>query len=520
MPLNCFSTTSGSNEVTVTITEHGAVDGAYVTFAGSTDVGGIPAIEINIEHVVSSATGDEFKITTVSNASSTVSNAGGTDIDAFFQINPGLDTVVPGNGWGAGTWGRETWGSSSTVLATTDVLRLWSHDNFGEDLILNSRDSDIYYWDKTNGLETRAVSLSTLSTDDNVPTVAKKVLVSDRDRHVIVFGADPVGNKGVQDPLLIRFSDQEDPLTWTPTATNSAGDLQLSSGSSIVSAVETRQQILVFTDVSLHAMQFLGPPFTFGIGLISENITIMSPNVAKAVDDIVLWMGQEEFYIYSGGVQKLPCTVKDFVFSDFNLAQKEKAFAGLNSAYGEIWWFYPSASSDEIDRYAVYNYEQQIWYVGTLERTAWVDRGINDNPIAASSTHFLYVQEIGFDDGSTTPASPITAFIESSQIDIQDGENFVFLRRVIPDITFRNSSSGSPSAVLTFKARNFPGGNYLQSDASTVTQTATVPVEQFTDQAHIRLRGRSFALRVESTEVETAWRLGSPRVEIRPDGKR
>jgi|TARA_R100000149_G_C5874381_1_gene138116 hypothetical protein len=521
MPINCFATTSGSTTVTVNIANHGAINTAYVSFSGATAVGGVPASDLNKEHQVSNVTSSSFTITVSTTASSTVSAGGGSAIIAEFQVNPGLDTVVPGNGWGAGTWGRGTWGSASTSLATSDVLRLWSHDNFGEDLIINIRNGGIFYWDRTNGVSSRAIPLHSLTgADSATPQVAKKVLVSDRDRHVIAFGCDAIGSIGTVDPLLIRFSDQETPTTWLPTATNTAGDLRISSGSEIVTAVETKQQMLVFTDVSLHAMQFLGPPFTFGLGILSENTTIIAPNAAIAVDDIVFWMGEQDFYIYTGAVQKLPCTVLDYVFSDFNLLQKEKVFTAINSSFGEVWWFYPSSTATEIDRYVIYNYEQKIWYIGNLERTAWVDRGIRSNPIAASSTGHLFFHEDGFDDGSTTPQTGITAFIESSQQDIQDGNDFVFLRRLIPDITFRNSSTDAPSAIFTLKARNFPGATYSNTDDSTVTQSASVPIELFTNQAHVRLRGRSFALRVESTATGTGWRLGSPRVDIRPDGSR
>lgn len=524
MPVNCFETTDGSNTVTVNIVGHGAVENAYVTFSGSEAVGGIPSTEINIEHLVSNVTETTFTFTTTSNATSTVGAGGGTNIVAEFQINPGLDTVVVGTGWGAGTWSRDSWGSSAGLAASVDTLRLWSHDNFGEDLILNVYDDGIYYWDKSENYAApfqRAVPLySVLSADENTPTIARKVLVSDRDRHVIAFACDGVGTIGTQDPLLIRFSNQEDPFSWTPTATNTAGDLRLSSGSGIINALETRQQILVWTDVSLHAMQYLGAPFTFGVGLISENTTIMSPNAAVAVDDTVYWMGAEEFYVYTGAVQKLPCSIRQYIFNDFNSYQSEKVFAALNAAYAEVWWFYPSEASDSIDRYAVFNYEQNIWYFGTLERTAWVDRGILPYPVAAGADNYLYYQEYNCSDGSTEPFSPIEAYIESSQIDIQDGENFAFIRKIIPDITFDGSTAESPSANMVLKARNFPGGNYLQSDTAQVDRSATVPVEQFTNQVNLRLRGRSFALRVESDELGVSWRLGSPRIEIRPDGKR
>jgi len=366
----------------------------------------------------------------------------------------------------------------------------------------------------------RAVRLNELAgADSTVPTKAKVVLVSDRDRHIIAFGCDPETDVGTQDPLLIRFCSQADPTTWQSLPTNTAGDLRVSSGSEIITAVETKQQILVFTDVSLHAMQFLGPPFTFGITLISKNITIVGPLGAIAVEDSVFWMGSEEFYVYSGQVQKLPCTVKDHVFNDFNTSQQEKVTAGVNSSFGEIWWFYPSANSEEVDKYVIYNYQQQIWYIGSLERTVWLDRGINSQPTAAKDG-YLYSQETGFSDGSTEPATAISSHIESSQLDIGDGENFVFLKRVIPDVTFEGTEADNPLLNFTLKTRNFPGGKYLQTETKEVSRSSTTPVEQFTDQVHIRLRGRSFALRLEESVIGNRWRLGLPRIDIRPDGRR
>jgi hypothetical protein len=437
-----------------------------------------------------------------------------------YQINTGLDTTITGAGWGAGTWSRGAWDSAANLTTSGQTLRIWSHDNFGEDLLINVRDGDLFYWDKTNGTSTRAVELASLTGANTTPTIAKKVLVSDRDRHIIAFGCDSELDPGVQDPLLIRFSDQASLTEWNATATNTAGDLRLGSGSEIITAVETRQQVLVFTDVSLHAMQFLGPPFTFGINTVSENITIAGPLAAIAVEDNVYWMGAEEFYVYGGAVQRLPCTVRDYVFSNINSDQLEKVTAGTNTAFSEVWWFYPSASSTENDSYVVYNYQQQIWYYGSLNRTCWLDRGVEDLPVAAASDHVLYYQEQGFDDGSTNPASGISAYIESSQMDLGEGDQFAFLRRMIPDLTFRDSTNQTPQATMTLKTRNFPGGNYLQTNAKVVEKTATVPVEQFTEQVHVRLRGRSFAFKIETTDAGTTWRLGSPRVDIQPDGMR
>jgi hypothetical protein len=338
----------------------------------------------------------------------------------------------------------------------------------------------------------------------------------------VAFGCDGETTIGTQDPLLIRFSDAESTTTWNALATNSAGELRIGSGSEIICAVETRQQIIVFTDSSLHAMQFLGPPFTFGISKLSENTTIMGPMAAKAVDDTIFWMGREDFYVFDGRVQKLPCAVRSYIFDDFSVDQNQKVFAGINATFNEVWWFYPSGDSLEIDKYVIYNYQEQAWSYGSLARTAWLDRGINDYPLATGTDYYMYDHEYGLDDGSTNPPSAISAHVESSQIDIGDGEQFVFIRRLIPDVTFLGSTAASPSATFTLKTRNFPGGAYLSSDDSTVTQseaaTSTV-VEQFTTQAFVRLRGRSFALRVSSSAEKVQWRLGSPRVEVRQDGR-
>lgn len=538
-----FSATDGSSTITVTDTNHGALENDFVTFSGAVTLGGtITADILNQEYQITAivnsntyeiearAVADLADITidgqytptlVVANASDT--GNGGASVVGAYQVNTGLDTTVAGTGWGAGTWGRGTWGSAASLTAIGSILRIWGHDNFGEDLVFNIRDGGLFYWDKSTSSApfARAVALSDLAgADPTTPTIAKQVLVSDRDRHIIVFGCDPENDIGVQDPLLIRFSDQGNPTVWQSLATNTAGDLRIGSGSQIITAVETRQQMLVFTDVSLHAMQFLGPPFTFGINEISTNITIAGPLASIAVEDTVFWMGREEFYVFNGQVQKLPCSVRSYVFNDFNETQAEKVTAGVNSSFSEVWWLYPSAGSDNIDRYVVYNYQEQVWYYGTLARSVWLDRGINQFPLAAGQDGYLYLHEKGLDDGSTTPAVAISAYIESSQMDIGDGENFVFMRRLIPDLTFDSSTAASPQADFTLQTRNYPGGPYLQTSTDAVTRTATVPVEQFTNQVNLRLRGRSFALKIASSDMGVAWRLGSPRVDIRPDGRR
>jgi len=537
-----FSATDGSSTITVTDTNHGAKEGDFVTFSGAVSLGGlITANVLNQEYTIASVTNAStytFQARTAStdiseyysngvvdtsgaavSANSSDSGNGGSSTVGAYQINTGVDTTVLGTGWGAGTWSRGTWNSAASLTVLTETLRLWTHDTFGEDLIMNTRNGGIYYWDATNGTATRAVELSSLSGASDAPIVANKVIVSDVDRHVIAFGANTIGTS-TQDPLLIRFSDQENPAVWTPTATNTAGDLKIGSGSEIIAAVETRQQILEFTDESLHSMQFIGPPFTFGINMISENITIRSPNAVAAVEDTVLWMGMNEFYIYRGTVQPLVCDVKEYVFDNLNDDQAEKVFSANNAAYSEIWWFYPSKDSENVDSYVVYNYEQNIWYYGTLTRTAWIDRGIEDYPIAADSSGNIYFQEFGLDDGSANPPSAINAFIESAPVDIGDGESFMYVSKVIPDMSFRNSTAANPETTYTFNAYNYNGGNTLMTDTASVVSSSLTPIQQYTTKADLRLRGRSVALKVESNQTGTTWRLGQPRLDIRTDGRR
>ena len=412
------------------------------------------------------------------------------------------------------------WGNASTVATKTE-LRTWSHDNFGEDLLINPRDGAIYYWDKTNGLTTRAVELSTVSGATNTPTVAKQVLVSDIDRHVICFGTNTYGTT-VQDPLMIRWSDQESAINWTISADTTAGSLRLGSGSTFVQAVETKREILIWTDTSLHTMRYIGGEFVFGIQMIASNITIVGSKAAVATEDFVFWMGMDNFYVYAGGTQQLPCTVKDKVFLDFNDSQRDKVFAAVNSEFSEVIWFYPSESNSlandgtgENDRYVIYNYAEKVWYYGSIVRTAWNDRGTRFYPIAAGGS-YLYNHEFGYnDDGSA-----ISSYIESAPIDIGDGDRFTLVQKVVPDMTFDGSlTSSTPAATFTLKARNSPGEAFDSTSSGTATRSSSSPVELFTNRLSLRARGRSFALRVESSALSMRWKLGSPRLDIRPDGR-
>ena len=536
-----FAATNGSSELTVSHTNHGAVVNDFVTYSGAASLGGlITADVLNQEYYVTEVVNtNSYKIkartantsiydityngglnpSLVTANGSDTGNGGGSVVGAY-QINTGLDIGVSGAGWGAGTWSRGAWGSASSDAIVTNTLRLWSHDNFGEDLLMNVRDGGIYYWDETNTLSSRGVNITSLVGANSAPTVAKQILVSDRDRHVIAFGCDTEANPGVQDPLAIRFSNQESLTDWETRSDNTAGELRLGSGSEIVTALETRQQILVFTDTTLYSMQFLGPPFTFGVNSLSENITVAGPNAAIAVDDNVFWMGRAEFYVYSGSVQKLPCMVRDFVFSDINEEQLEKINAALNTEHSEVWWYYPSKNSQEVNRYVVYNYLEKVWYYGSFGRTAWIDRGIFDFPFAANADGYIYEHEIGFDDGTTNPITPINAFIQSSPMDIGDGEQFMLLRKMIPDVDFRDSTATLPDVNITLDVKNVPDGTYSKTETDSFVKTQAAAVSARTEQLYFRLRGRQMRLKIESEDLGVTWRLGSPRLDIRPDGRR
>ena len=519
-----FSATDGDATITVSDTGHGAVLNDFVTFSGAVSLGGnVTAAILNAEHQITEIVdADSYTIELSVTANASDTGNGGSSVVGAYQINVGLDSMVGGTGWGAGPWSEDGWGDASETTTQTE-LRIWSSDNFGEDLIINPRDGGIYYWDRTGGLNSRAVEIGDLAGANETPIIAKQVLYSGGNGHVIAFGTNAEGTT-TQDPLLIRFSNQGSVTEWSSTGTTTAGDLPIGSGSQFVQAVETKREILVWTDSSLNSLRYIGGDLIFGITPLANNITIMGPRAAVASEDIVFWMGIDNFYIYSGQTQQLQCTVKEKVFSDFNLDQKDKVFAGINSEFGEVWWFYPSIENSlenggtgENDKYVVYNYLEQVWYYGTLSRTAWLDRGTKDFPISANTNGYLYNHEIGFDDDGTA----IDSYIESAPIDIGDGDKFVYVRRLIPDLTFFGSTeASSPQATFTVKARNFPGASFDESESGNAVRTASTPVEKYTEQLHLRVRGRSFAFRVESEALGAKWKLGSPRIDLREDGRR
>ena len=513
-----FAATSGSAVITATDTGHGAVVNDFVTISNSSNLGSggnITAVVLNTEHQITSVTANTYTFVASATANGSDTGNGGSATDAAYQINVGLDVYVPSTGWGANNWGEGTFGSS-TALLEAGQLRLWSHDHFGENLIINPRNGGIYKWVENNGLTTRAVELSGISGANLVPTKAIQVITSEKDRHLIVLGADPIvgsARTGALDPMLIAFSDQENDLQFEPLITNTAGSLRLSSGSSIIGANKSRQEILVWTDTALYSMQFVGPPFTFAVNLINEGTGLIGPKASVTAPSAVFWMSQNNFYAYNGSVQSLPCSVQNYIFADINLTQSFKINAFTISEKSEIGWFYCSASSIEIDRYVIYNYAEQTWVYGSLSRTAWLDAGIESFPRAVSSG-LLYQQETGFDDDGT----PMTnVFIESSDFDIGDGEQFSFIRKIIPDFKFlSNSDAGKVNIVV--KTRNFPGDSLTTRSTSSIGST--------TQQSNIRARGRQAVLRFESDDDDTTantsvgWRLGATRLDVKTDGKR
>tara|TARA_R100001440_G_scaffold42429_1_gene62158 strand:+ start:629 stop:2509 length:1881 start_codon:yes stop_codon:yes gene_type:complete len=524
-----FSATNGSSTITVTDASHGAVADDTVTISGAVSLGGlITANVLNQEYTIDRIlTVNTYEITAKDTSGTTVtanasdSGNGGSGVDGVYQINVGLDNYVTSTGWGADTWGAGGFGSS-TALSEVNQLRLWSHDAFGEDLIINPRSGGIYYWDESSGLTNPAVDITSLSGANLAPTKGLQVLVSDIDRHVIVLGADPIvgsSRSGSIDPLLIAFSDQESIAEWEPNATNTAGSLRLSSGSQIVGGLRSRQEILIWTDTSLYGMQFVGAPFTFGVNLINENVGLISPNGSVNAPNAVYWMARDGFYSYSGSVSRLTCSVLNYVLDDFNQGQAYKVLAFTNREFNEVGWFYPSGSSSENDRYVTYNYLEDVWSIGELSRTAWLDDGIFEKPRAAgkdNSLHYLYTHEDS-DDADGLPMNNV--FIESGDIDIEDGEKFGFVKRIIPDVKFFGTNSNDGQINLVLKTRNFPGDSLTTNSTNTVNGS--------TQQNHVRARSRQMVFRAQSddsaaTGLRTGfrWRLGANRFDIRPDGKR
>lgn len=520
-----FAAVDGSAVILVNDVAHGALIDDFVTFSGAGSLGGnITAPVLNQEYQIASVIDDDsytFVATATANASDT--GGGGVLTVGAYQVSVGPEIQVPLVGWSGGPWGVGTWG---TGIPGSVQLRLWTHSNFGEDLVFGPRGGSIYLWDASNGLNTRGVELSSIAGASDVPVVQNIIRVSDVSRFVLTFGCSELGTT-VMDPLLIRWSDQEDATNWTPSATNQAGSLRLSQGSEIIAAIQSRQEIVVYTDAAVYGLQYLGLPEVWGATLLSEGTSIAGPKAVGIASGVLFWMGVDKFYTYSGNVQTLRCDLKEHIFNDFNISQRFQTFAGVNEAFNEVWWFYCSANSTVIDRYVIFNYAEDIWYFGTLGRTAWADASIRSFPVAATYSNNLVEHEVGVDDNETGTPQPINAFVETTQFDLQDGDSFGFIRRVLPDLTFRGSAQGSsPIVTLTVKSLNNAGSGFRVpaseggSNIAVVQRTATVPIEQFTGQAFIRVRGRQFVMRLESNTLGTAWQMGAMRFDVKPDGRR
>lgn len=592
-------TGDGTTTVTVNCSSHGTIVNDFVTFSGVT---GTYASLLNAEYQVASVVNSNtFTITTASAVA--IGATGGSNVVAQFQINTGPAVAVPLTGWGAGTWSAGTWGIGGT---SNTSLRLWSQQNFGEDLVFGPRGGGIYYWDATGGYQ-RGVLLNTLGgtvtftvanptvvtftneltegtavqfavstggtlptgispnttyylfnvsglttnlLDGNgvlvnvtgagsgtfsisllvdVPTVQNYILISDTSRFIFAFGCNDYGSSAI-DPMLIRWSDQNNALQWTPDATNQAGSIRLSHGSEIITALQTRQEIVAFTDSSIYSLQYLGAPLVWGTQLLGDNVSIASENAAVIASGVVFWMGLDKFYKYDGRVMTLNCDLRRYVFNDFNQTQKAQVYAGTNEAFNEVWWLYCSANSNYVDKYVIYNYLENIWYYGTIERTAWLDSGLLQYPIATTydpdtKVGRIILHESGLNDNIDGTEQPLNAYISSSEFDISDGQNFGFVWRVVPDLTFSNStnssSNQSPQVTMTLRGLYNSGSGQIDSASGAVVKGSSyVITEEFTGQIFTRIRGRQMIFEIESDQLNTCWQLGAPRIDIKQDGRR
>jgi hypothetical protein len=594
---NPFTTVNLSKTVTVTDVDHAAVTGDYVTFSNVATVGGL---DLNGEYSIVYVDVNTYRITSGTAATSSATG-GGTTVQAVYQINVGQEFEIPLTGWGAGAWGAGTWGYGGT---STSALRLWSQNNFGEDLIMGYRGSPIYYWDASFGLSPatftvtiatpavvtasisllnntpviltntgypsalptglsvgttyyvksssgttfnlsltpggaainttgsqsgthyilpNAINITSLSGSSDAPTVQNFIYVSDVSRFVFAFGCNDYGSS-IQSPMLVRWSDQESLTNWTPAATNQAGSVTLSHGSSIVTSIQTRQEILVWTDSAIYSMQYIGPPVVWSSQLMGDNISILGQNAAAQASGVVYWMGVDKFYMYDGRLQTLSCDLRRYIYQDINLGQNQQVFASTNEGFNEVWWFYCSTGSQTINRYVVYNYLEKVWYYGTMARTAWLDSGLRDYPVAATYSYNLVNQEYGLDNNETGTPTGIEAYISSSEFDIDDGDRFGFVWRMLPDLTFSGSdASPTPQVTYTLYPMQNSGsgtGTAVDKNVDKLTGAQYTVTEGFTGQINTRVRGRQLILKVGSTNLGTTWQLGSTRIDIRPDGRR
>jgi hypothetical protein len=514
-----FATVSGSPIVTVSHTAHGAISGDFVTFSGATAVAAVTPLG---EYVLTYVDANSYTITAASNANATTTG-GGTAVRVTYQIATGSDTAIPLHGWGAGYYGSHTW--SDAFGMTT--MRLWTQANYGDDLVFGPRGGALYYWDATNGTSVRGIALATMDGADYVPLVQNLIMVSDVSRFVFVFGCNEIGSSTL-DPMLIRWSDQENVVEWNPLITNLAGSLRLSCGTYIVTAIQVRQEILVWTDAALYSVQFLGAPLVWGATIMGNNISCTSPRGAVVASGVAYWMGRGKFYKYDGRVDTLNCDLRKYIFDDLNKEQAFQFFAGTIEAFNEVWWFYCSGSSTTIDKYVVFNYLENVWYYGNCARTAWISTGLCKYPMGATYSHNIVEHEIGCDDGTAGVDAlvAIDAYILSSQFDIGEGHQFSFINKMLPDVSFEGSDADNPAVIMTLYPLAASGSGYTTPASvaaaanATVTRTATLPIEKFTDMVYPRVRGRQMSLKIESTALGVAWQGGTIRLDTRLDGRR
>ena len=599
---NPFTTVNLSSVVTVSDAAGGYKNGDFVTFTGATAVGGLT---ISGEYQITSTSGATSYTITAASAATSNATGGGT-VYAVYQINVGPEYSVPLTGWGAGPWGSGTWGNGAS---STDAIRIWNSDNFGQDLLYGPRGAPLYYWNanignipstvtitiatpavvtaalnladktaiqfqttgalptgltigttyytkyltsstfnlsltpggasiNTSGTQSgvtqispRGIPVSALSGASSVPLYQNAFIVSDTNRFVLVFGTNDIGSTTL-DPMLTRWSDQESTVDWYPSATNQAGSLRLSHGSRIVTVLQSRQEILVWTDSTLYSLQYLGAPIVWGSQLLADNVSIAGPNAMAVAANVTYWMGVDKFYKYDGQVQTLSCDLRQYVYSDINPLQFDQVYSSTNEGFNEIWWFYCSENSNTMDKYVVYNYLENVWYYGFMARSAWLDSGLRNYPMAATYEGNIVNHESGVDDGTLATPLPIEASITSAQFDLDDGNNIAFVWRMLPDLTFRGSTDGTtPSLTMQLLPLKNSGSGYnvpksvggTSADASqavTATQTYPIDLDTYNGQVNIRIRGRQMSMKISSNQLGTQWQLGSPRIDIRADGRR
>lgn len=528
-----FAATNGSTTLTVTDAAHGAQAGDFVTYSGAVSLGGvITATVLNKEYQVVSVTSNNvYTVTSTVAANASDTGNGGASVVGAYQITTGGATFTSSVGWGAGGWGGINTGYTSTGWGSPapagvgfgTQMRLWSQSNYGEDLIFNPRGGGLFLWE-TNA-NPNIFDRGTLLTTGDTPDICNFVLVSDSSRFVICFGVNDYGS-AVQNPMLIRWSDQEDYTQWTPAITNQAGSFTLSDGSQIITAMQSRQEILVWTDSALYSMQYLGPPYVWGFQILADNLSIVGPNATSTANNIAYWMGVDKFYMYSGRVETLYCPLRQYIFNDINMSQSFQFFSGTNEGYNEIWWYYCSSNSTTIDRYVIYNHLEKIWYYGNLPRTAWLDSPLRASPMATGYNGQLIYHESGVDDGTVNPPIAIDSFCQTADFNIGDGHNYGFGYRMIPDVTFNGSTVNNPAVTLTLRPRQNPGSNYSSSATPTVTSTQNYQatrnyeVQQFTEIVYVRVRGRQMAFKISSNTLGVQWQLGVPALDVRADGRR